>query len=88
MLLGDISLYKWLLPVLRGPSSQRLKLFSTSGTMRRSSSHFSRCESVSGSMPMERSITSIHSCWVKAARPRFSSAMSTCGIWMGVSFMI
>ena len=42
MLLGEISLYKWDFPVLRGPNSHKLKLFSTNGIMRVSRSHFSR----------------------------------------------
>ena len=77
MLLGDISLNRCDLPVLRGPNSQRLKLFSTSGSIRARSSHFSRSCRASGSMPMERRRISIHSSFVKALRPCFSSTMST-----------
>jgi hypothetical protein len=61
------------LPVLRGPSSQRLKLFSMSGSIRASSSHFSRSENLSASMPVERSRTVIHSAFVNALRPSLIS---------------
>ena len=50
------------------------------GSIRASSSHFSRLFSCSGSYPQERSITSIHSSCVNALRPSRTSSMSIWGI--------
>src|SRR3954466_4017962 len=59
----------WLLPVPLGPSSARLKLFSTSGTVRASKCHFTRSAKFVGSISVERSRASIHCPSVNARRP-------------------
>ena len=88
MLFGDISLYRCDLPVLRGPNSHKLKLFSTSGTILNNSNHFSLSVNLSGSIPIERNKTSIHSSFVKFALLALYSFISTRGIWIGFNFKI
>ena len=51
--------------------------------MRASRCHFTRSWKFVGSMPVERSSTSIHCSSVKARRPSNNSSMSMFGIWIG-----
>ena len=58
-------------------------MFSTSGIILARRCHFTRFSKCVGSMPVERSRTSIHWSSVNAARAWKSSSMSMFGIWIG-----
>ncbi len=58
------------------------------GIMRIRSNHFSRQVNISGSIPIDRSIISIHSSFENCLRALFNSSRSTWGICIGVSLTI